>query len=137
MKLLWQNTTKHPLAAYKPIAQTYVDDVATEFALPHTEVAIIIVSKRRIQKMNKDYRHIPEPTDVLTFVGDDVYLGDIVICYDVAAQKAKAHQQTTEDYMRFCIVHGLLHAAGFDHQTKASYQSMMEIQERLIQRRMP
>lgn len=135
MKLLWQNTTKHPLSPYKSIAQTYVDDVTQEFALTQTEVSIIIVSKRRIQAMNQAYRHKPEPTDVLTFVGDASYLGDIVICYDVAVEKAREHQQTTDNYMRFCIVHGLLHAAGLDHQTTASYQHMMDVQERLIQRR--
>lgn len=135
MKLLWQNTTKHALSTFKPIAQQYVDDVQEEFGLPHAEVSIIFVTKRRIQAMNKTYRNINEPTDVLTFVGDDSYMGDIVICYDVAKEKALEHHQTTEDYMRFCIVHGLLHAAGFDHQTDASYQQMMDIQERLIQRR--
>jgi probable rRNA maturation factor len=100
-------------------------------------VSIIIVSKRRIQQMNLHYRQINQPTDVLTFPGDELYLGDIVICYDVAVKKANEFNQTVENYMRFCIVHGLLHAIGYDHQTNESYDEMMDLQEQVIQRRTP
>ena len=136
MRLLWQNTTKQPLSRFKPIALYYVNDVTKQFQLPHQEVSIIIVTKRRIQQMNHVYRDINEPTDVLTFQGDETYLGDIVICYDVAVEKAKEHKQTSDEYMRFCIVHGLLHAVGYDHQTPETYDEMMNLQEQVIQRRL-
>ena len=136
MRLLWQNTTKHRLARFKPIALDYVNDVTARFQLPHEEVSIIIVSKRRIQQMNRDYREINKPTDVLTFEGDDTYLGDIIICYDIAVEKALEQKQTIDQYMRFCIVHGLLHAIGYDHQTNETYDEMMNLQEQVIQRRL-
>jgi len=137
MRLLWQNTTRHPLSRFKTIALAYVSDVTKRFQLTHQDVSIIIVSKRRIQQMNHHYRQINQPTDVLTFPGDELYLGDIVICYDVAVKKANELNQTVEDYMRFCVVHGLLHAIGYDHQTNESYDEMMDLQEQVIQRRTP
>jgi probable rRNA maturation factor len=88
-----------------------------------------------MKQLNATYRSINEPTDVLTFAGDDTYLGDIIICYDVVVDKAAMLDQTVMEYMRFCIVHGLLHAVGYDHQTDAQYQEMMELQYELMERR--
>jgi probable rRNA maturation factor len=137
MKLLWQNTTKQPLAMYKRIAKEHLEDVVNHCQIPHTEVAITIVSRRKMQQLNATYRRINEPTDVLTFPGDDTYLGDIIICYDVVVEKAVMLEQTITEYMQFCIVHGLLHAVGYDHQTEAQYQAMMDLQYELIERRTP
>jgi probable rRNA maturation factor len=135
MKLLWQNTTKQPLAMYKRLAQEHLDDVVDHCQCPHSEVAITIVSRRKMKQFNATYRNLNEPTDVLTFPGDDTYLGDIIICYDVVVEKAAKLDQTATEYMRFCIVHGLLHAVGYDHQTDAQYQEMMELQYQLMERR--
>jgi probable rRNA maturation factor len=135
MRLVWQNTTKHPLKGYRQIAQQHVDDVADHCRCNHEEVGITIVSTRKIKQLNATYRGLNQATDVLTFQGDDTYLGDILICYDVVIDKARELQQSIVDYMRFCIVHGLLHAVGYDHQTDSDYQTMMDLQERLIQRR--
>ena len=136
MKLVWQNTTKHKLSSYKAIAKQHLDDVVESCKSLHTEVAITIVSRRKSKHLNATYRGIHEATDVLTFPGDDTFLGDIIICYDVVIERAMQHQQSVEDYMRFCIVHGLLHAIGYDHQTDSDYDTMMNLQHQLIERRM-
>lgn len=134
MKLVWQNTTKHPLASYKPVAQQHLDDVVAHCLCEQTEVAIIIVSRRKIKQLNEAYRGVHEATDVLTFPGDDTYLGDILICYDVVIENAMKQAQTVTQYMSFCIVHGLLHAVGYDHQSDATYETMMNLQQQLIER---
>lgn len=137
MRLVWNNTTKHRLAHYKPIAKQHLADVVAHCLCEHTDVAITIVSRRKITQLNADYRGIHEPTDVLTFTGDATYLGDIIICYDVVVEKARQYNQSTTQYMSFCIVHGLLHAVGYDHQTDADYDAMMHLQQQLIERRTP
>jgi probable rRNA maturation factor len=75
-------------------------------------VAIEFVSEERIRDLNRDYRRIDEPTDVLSFGVDEDgvsagprELGDIVIC---PAQTAD---------LREAIVHGSLHLSGMDHET--------------------
>ena len=135
MKLVWQNTTKHRLSNYKAIAKLHIEDVVAHCLCPQTEVAITIVSRRKIKQLNADYRGIAEATDVLTFPGDSSYLGDIIVCYDVVVDKAIQHNQTIDQYMSFCLVHGLLHAAGYDHQTDSDYDEMMNLQQQLIERR--
>ncbi len=136
MKLVWNNTTKHKLSSYKSIAKLHLDDVVAHCKCEQTTVAITVVSRRKSKQLNATYRGIHEATDVLTFVGDETYLGDIIICYDVVVERAQTHQQTTEQYMSFCIVHGLLHAVGYDHQTETDYDTMMELQQQLIERRL-
>jgi probable rRNA maturation factor len=75
-------------------------------------MAVEFVDENRIRELNRDYRRIDEPTDVLSFGVDEDgasagprELGDIVIC--------PAH---TED-LREAIVHGALHLSGMDHET--------------------
>lgn len=133
MKLLWQNKTRESLHHLKPIAQRYVEIVTNRFQLPHDEVSITIVSSKAMQTMNQSFRGMNKPTDVLTFPGEDGYLGDIIICYSVVVEKAKDESMTTEDYFRFTVVHGLLHALGHDHQTPSAYDAMMKLQEDIIQ----
>ena len=133
MKLLWQNKTKESLHHLKPIAQRYVEIVTNRFQLPHEEVSITIVSSKAMQTMNQSFCGMNKPTDVLTFPGEDGYLGDIIICYSVVVEKAKDEAMTTEDYLRFTVVHGLLHALGHDHQTPSEYDAMMKLQEDIIQ----
>ena len=133
MKLLWQNKTKQSLSHLKPIAQRYVEIVSKRFLIPHDEVSITVVSSKAMQTMNQSFRGLNKPTDVLTFPGEDSYLGDIVICYSVVVEKAREEAMSTEDYFRFTVVHGLLHALGYDHQTPSEYDAMMTLQEDIIQ----
>lgn len=88
-------------------------------------VAIEFVSAERIRELNRDYRRIDEPTDVLSFGVDEDgvsagprELGDIVIC--------PAH---TAD-LREAIVHGALHLSGMDHETDDG--EMLALQSELM-----
>ena len=88
-------------------------------------VAIEFVDQERIRELNRDYRRIDEPTDVLSFGVDEDgdsagprELGDIVIC--------PAH---TAD-LREAIVHGALHLSGMDHETDEG--EMLALQAELM-----
>jgi probable rRNA maturation factor len=87
-------------------------------------VAVSFVSEDRIQELNREYRGIDEPTDVLSFGVDEAgpapeprELGDIVICIEL-----------TED-VREAILHGALHLSGMDHETDDG--EMMALQAEL------
>jgi probable rRNA maturation factor len=88
-------------------------------------VAIEFVGEERIRELNRDYRRIDEPTDVLSFGVDEDgdsagprELGDIVIC-----------PEHTED-LREAIVHGALHLSGMDHETDEG--EMLALQAELM-----
>lgn len=132
MKLVWQNKSHESLKAFKALATTYTSYVTDRFALAHDAVSITIVTKPAMRKLNHTFRGINEATDVLTFNGDESYLGDIIICYAVVVDKAKQEQMSTTDYFVFTVVHGLLHALGYDHQTDKDYEMMIDLQDDII-----
>ncbi|MCL5019198.1 MAG: rRNA maturation RNase YbeY [Patescibacteria group bacterium] len=79
------------------------------------ELEIIFVDKEDIEKLNKKYREINKPTDVLSFPQTHFessklnLLGSIVICQEVIKEK--------EELLEDIIKHGLLHLSGYDHET--------------------
>jgi probable rRNA maturation factor len=93
--------------------------------LTEGHVAVAFVSEERIRELNRDYRQLDEPTDVLSFSVDEDgpaagprELGDIVIC-----------PEHTED-LREAIVHGALHLTGMDHETDEG--EMLALQAELM-----
>jgi probable rRNA maturation factor len=107
------------------------------------EVAIALVTDRHIQKLNHQYRGKPAPTDVLSFVADDLtrgprsavrgprFLGDIVIATGVAKRQAReaGHSYATE--LRVLALHGLLHLLGYDHDRPDDGGRMRRAEARL------
>lgn len=85
------------------------------------EVVVSFVGPRTIQALNKKYRHKNRPTDVLSFAmkekGPDgkFYLGDIIICLDVAKKQAKKHGHSLQREVEILVIHGFLHLLGFEH----------------------
>ena len=81
------------------------------------ELSIRITSSRELQELNRRFRQKNEPTDVLSFPTLDGPGGDIAIAREIAATNAVAlgHSVTTE--LKILILHGLLHLAGFDHES--------------------
>jgi probable rRNA maturation factor len=82
------------------------------------EVNIRVTSNRELQKLNRRFRRRNRPTDVLSFPSAMPKLaGDIAISADIAAANAADLGHSTEMEMKVLILHGLLHLAGYDHET--------------------
>ncbi len=82
------------------------------------EVVIFVTTSRQVQDMNRLYRKKNEPTDVLSFPSQSPQLaGDIAISSEIAAKNAAALGHSPETELRILILHGLLHLAGYDHET--------------------
>ncbi|MBR3510954.1 MAG: apolipoprotein N-acyltransferase [Alphaproteobacteria bacterium] len=81
-----------------------------------SEVSITLVDDKQIHKLNKQYRGIDKPTNVLSFeLGDDLLLGDIFISLDTVMREAKDANISVEEHTAHMIVHGILHLQGYDH----------------------
>lgn len=80
-------------------------------------VSVIFVDNDTIQELNKTYRNLDKPTDVLSFENtDDIYeIGDIFISIDKVEEQAKELGHSFEYELVFLAVHGLLHCLGYDH----------------------
>ena len=87
------------------------------------EVSITFVDKDEIHKLNREYRKVDRPTDVLSFPmneeflieGMDSMLGDIVICMDIAKDQAKEYGHSLDREIMYLTCHSMLHLLGYDH----------------------
>lgn len=110
-------------------------------------VSLAFVSEKAMQKMNKHYRKVNRPTDVLSFATSKIptpktkglarekdALGDIVICFPYAKKEAKRRAiDPKEELIRLCV-HGVLHLMGMDHAKPAEELTMFGLQERIVER---
>jgi probable rRNA maturation factor len=86
--------------------------------------------------LNRRYRGIAGPTDVLSFpmmghgTGDPLILGDIVVCIPMVLSQAKQYGVTFYDELLRLLLHGLLHLLGYDHEVSAYQRKKMEKKER-------
>lgn len=80
------------------------------------EVSVTLVNDKKIRRLNKQYRGVDKPTNVLSFeLGDDLLLGDIFISLDTVVKEAHAACISVEEHTAHMIVHGMLHLHGYDH----------------------
>lgn len=81
-----------------------------------SEVSIVLTNDKEIHRLNKKYRKIDKPTNVLSFeLGDDILLGDIYISLDTVKKEAKQFGISVQEHTAHMVVHGVLHLLGYDH----------------------
>jgi probable rRNA maturation factor len=113
------------------------------------EVALSFVSDEEIQQLNKQYRNLDRPTDVLSFamqeMGEDeleiiyeeeaeiVPLGDIIISIPRAIAQSEEYGHSVEREIGFLFIHGFLHLIGYDHGDTEAEAEMFAKQEQILQ----
>jgi probable rRNA maturation factor len=103
------------------------------------EVSILLTDDREIRKLNRDFRGIDRPTDVLSFSmieGEGAehrggMLGDLVISATTLRRQAKQAKRSVLDEATMLLAHGLLHLLGWDHRTPAEDKKMRAETDRL------
>lgn len=106
------------------------------------EVSVLLGDDATVQALNRDYRGIDRPTDVLSFAqreGEDLpggevspVLGDIVISLDRARAQAGEYGHSLERELGFLAVHGVLHLLGWDHADPEAEARMMARTEAIL-----
>ena len=96
------------------------------------EVSIAFVDDEAMTSLNRKFRKKNKTTDVLTFPGDDRFLGDIVISVDQARRQAADEKHSVATEVRYLILHGILHALGYDHATDQGEMNALEIEVRQL-----
>jgi probable rRNA maturation factor len=96
------------------------------------QVSILLTDDAEMRTMNRRYRGLDRPTDVLSFPagdavgGDTGHLGDIAVSVETAARQARTAGWRTQAEIQFLILHGLLHLLGFDHETDAGEMERLQ-----------
>jgi len=107
----------------------------------HETLTITFIRDREMRRLNRNYRGIDKPTDVLSFAyretGDDFvpedesgHLGDLVISVETADRYRKELGLTFEREIEYLIIHGTLHLAGYDHETDNGEMNRLEMKLR-------
>lgn len=102
----------------------------------------MLVSDEEIRVLNRDYREVDRPTDVLSFFLADrealadperaVFLGEIYISLETAGAQARGARRPLAREVAHLAVHGLLHLLGHDHPTRAERRRMAALESRLL-----
>ena len=117
--------------------------LASENVTKKIEVSISIVNNDEIHQLNRQWRGIDKPTDVLSFECDSVWdntisdddlteLGDVIIAPDVIVEQAKQFGNTPQNEMRLMLVHGMLHLLGYDHIIDDEAQIMESREDEIL-----
>lgn len=111
------------------------------------EVSLTLVNDQRIHELNRDYRGVDRPTDVLSFAlqedaeeepeildFEDEILGDIIISVERARVQAVEYGHSFERELVYLAVHGTLHLLGYDHMTEEDKAEMRRQEETVMNR---
>lgn len=119
---------------------------------PTAELTLVITDDATVQSLNRDYRGVDAPTDVLSFAAQEdatgapelsdlppelaaelaSYLGDVMIAYPYATRQAAHYQNSVAAELRLLAVHGVLHLLGYDHATAAEEAAMWTLQSAIL-----
>ncbi|MBI5671310.1 MAG: rRNA maturation RNase YbeY [Chloroflexi bacterium] len=112
--------------------------LAQHNALPDTGLSVVIADDKFVAGLNRQFRGVDAPTDVLSFPADappvkeddePPYLGDLIIAYPYAAAQAEREGHPLDDSLALLVVHGTLHLLGYDHDTPENGARMWAAQE--------
>lgn len=81
-------------------------------------LSVVFVSSRKIKELNRRYLKKDRVTDVLSFSGQENYLGETVICCSQAKKQAKQQKHSFKKEIFILLFHSLLHLLGFNHQSE-------------------
>jgi probable rRNA maturation factor len=95
------------------------------------EITVRVVGEPEGRQLNREYRHKDYATNVLTFdyTAEPVVTADLVLCAPVIEREAQEQNKTLQAHYAHMLVHGTLHAQGWDHETSAADADEMEAYE--------
>ena len=145
MELDFVNQGPASFDAYEEIYSDLYQRVFSHLGLKGNYVTdVTIVNNEEIHKINRDYRHVDRPTDVISFAflddenelrpddGSPIALGEIIISYEKAEEQAKEYGHSLLREMSFLFVHGMLHLLGYDHMEKEDEVVMFKLQDEIL-----
>jgi probable rRNA maturation factor len=104
------------------------------------EVAIVLTDDSGIKTLNRDWRGIDKPTNVLSFPAvqtparseEPRMLGDIAIAYETTRREAESENKPFAHHLSHLAVHGFLHLVGYDHETDADAETMESLEREIL-----
>jgi len=115
-----------------PIVKKTAEKFLKFYKKANKEVSIVFVGDSTIRRLNKIYRGKNKITDILSFEGEDDFLGEIIIDYSQIKRQAKILGNSIKNELIFILVHGLLHLVGYNDDTERGRLNMIRKGEKFI-----
>lgn len=136
-------TNYNDLDKYYPLIKKYYKKTINILKLEDSyDLSLIIVGPKKIREINREYRKIDKPTDVISFAmidsdddlfyDDAIQLGDIFINRNKVLSQSKEYNHSIKREFVFLFVHGLLHLLGYDHMNLKDEKIMFSIQNKIV-----
>ncbi len=125
--------------------------LAVEGTMGAIEVGVLVTDDAELHRLNRDYRGVDAPTDVLSFADDEQagahptfvrppevprYLGDIAISYERVVAQAAEYGHAVERELAYLTAHGVLHLLGYDHERGEADAAEMRAREETVMERL-
>ncbi len=119
---------------------------------PPYEVSLVFTNSETVQQLNRDYRRVDKPTDVLAFYmlpqkeidspfalpPDGITrLGEVIISYPQAVAQAREQGHSPQRELALLVIHGILHLLGYDHAEPKEERKMRKRERELLERCLP
>jgi probable rRNA maturation factor len=122
------------------LVRTAIAAAANAVSTPQAELAILLTDDSAIRVLNRQWRKLDAPTNVLSFPAKAAraihdlpqHLGDIVIAYETTAREAAAERQPFGHHLVHLAVHGYLHLLGYDHATDREAKKMEQLEVTIL-----
>jgi probable rRNA maturation factor len=119
-----------------------IAEAAADVSAKNAELAVVLTDDSRVRALNRVWRGIDKPTNVLSFPakearetqGAPALLGDIVIAYETTAREALAQGTPFLHYLAHLTVHGFLHLRGYDHEADDEAETMERLERTILAR---
>ena len=142
MEITIYNRTNEDVQGYQALFEKIGAAAEKQLHLSQTcEISVTFVRSAAIHKINRDYRGIDRPTDVISFAINDSPdliddgekdLGDLFININYACRQAKEYGHSLKREVCFLFTHGLLHCLGYDHMKPEDEKIMFALQEKIL-----
>ena len=132
---LWE---KQPQAV--PVVERAIAAAAEATDAPLGEVVVMLADDETVRSLNRDWRKIDKPTNVLSFPAaqtpgiEPLMLGDIVIAYETLTRECEAEDRVFLHHLAHLAVHGFLHLLGYDHQNDSDAEAMEQLETAILAR---
>jgi len=136
----WKETIKNP-KKYLSSKLNKVSKIVPAFKTKKITFTILLTNSFNMKKLNKQFRKLNKPTDVLSFPfmssrdfrsskEENIYIGDIATSYEIIKNRAKK----SNFYIEFdkVWIHGLLHLIGYDHIKNKDYLKMYKMEKKIL-----
>jgi len=98
----------------------------------YNEISILLTSDNQVEQLNRQYRSINQPTNVLSFPSEKPHLGDIILSYEYIQKELINLNKKFEEHISHLIIHGTLHVYGFDHENDKNAVTMENMERHIM-----